>query len=66
MGFEYVSKLPTPDEIKEQFPLAPELARATPATLLDWAQRHWRLERVPARAQRPWDGIRHGESTPVD
>lgn len=26
MGFEYVSKLPTPDEIKEQFPLAPELA----------------------------------------
>lgn len=27
MGFEYVSKLPTPDEIREQFPLAPELAR---------------------------------------
>ena len=26
MGFEYVSKLPTPDEIKEQFPLDPELA----------------------------------------
>lgn len=44
----------------------PELARATPATLLDWAQRHWRLERVPARAQRPWDGIGQGESTPVD
>ena len=26
MGFEYVSKLPTPDEIRAQFPLAPELA----------------------------------------
>ena len=26
MGFECVSKLPTPDEMKEQFPLAPELA----------------------------------------
>lgn len=26
MGFEYVSKLPTPDEIRERFPLAPELA----------------------------------------
>ena len=26
MGFEYISILPTPDEIKEQFPLAPELA----------------------------------------
>ena len=26
MGFEYVSKLPTPDEICAQFPLAPELA----------------------------------------
>jgi len=25
MGFEYVSKLPTPDEIRAQFPLAPEL-----------------------------------------
>ena len=24
MGFEYVSKLPTPDEIRAQFPLAPE------------------------------------------
>ena len=23
MGFEYVSKLPTPDEIRAQFPLAP-------------------------------------------
>lgn len=26
MGFEYVSKLPTPDEIRAQFPLVPELA----------------------------------------
>lgn len=26
MGFEYISKLPTPDEIREAFPLAPELA----------------------------------------
>ena len=26
MGFEYVSKLPTPDEIRAQFPLAPALA----------------------------------------
>ena len=26
MGFEYVSKLPTPDEIRAQFPLAPNLA----------------------------------------
>ena len=26
MGFEYVSKLPTPDEIRAQFPLARELA----------------------------------------
>ena len=26
MGFEYVNKLPTPDEIRAQFPLAPELA----------------------------------------
>ena len=26
MGFEYVSKLPTPDEIRAQSPLAPELA----------------------------------------
>lgn len=26
MGFEYISKLPTPDEIRETFPLAPELA----------------------------------------
>ena len=26
MGFEYVSKLPTPNEIRAQFPLAPELA----------------------------------------
>ena len=26
MGFEYVSKLPTPDEIRAQFPLEPELA----------------------------------------
>lgn len=27
MGFEYISKLPTPDEIREQFPLAPKLAK---------------------------------------
>ena len=26
MGFEYVSKLPTPDEIREEFPLDPKLA----------------------------------------
>ena len=27
MGFEYVSKLPTPDEIRAQFPLAPDILR---------------------------------------
>ena len=27
MGFEYVSKLPTPDQIRETFPLEPELVR---------------------------------------
>ena len=26
MGFTFINKLPTPAEIREQFPLAPELA----------------------------------------
>ena len=26
MGFTFVTKLPTPEEIRQQFPLAPELA----------------------------------------
>jgi len=27
MSFEYIQKLPTPDEIRDEFPLTPDLAK---------------------------------------